>query len=152
MSDNETICLSVFGKPAGSGSKTAYKTPEGKMIVTPASKYQKPWQEAVKWTFLQSEYTKMIPLTEPLTVDIIFVFVRSKSHYGAGKNAGKLKVSAPAYPDKRPDIEKLARSTNDALTGLAWKDDSQIVNLTLQKVYGDRSGAQIEIKKLEAGE
>ena len=148
--NDETICLWVFGKPAGSGSKTAYRTPKGKMIVTPASKYQKPWQAAVKWTFLQSEYAKMIPLTCSLAVDIIFTFVRSKSHFGTGKNAGKLKISAPAYPAKRPDIEKLARSTNDALTGLIWRDDSQIVNLTLQKIYGDRSGARIEIKKREA--
>ena len=119
------------------------------MILTPASKYQKPWQEAVKWAFLQSEYAQMIPLTCPLAVDITFVFVRSKSHFGTGKNAGKLKISAPMYPAKRPDIEKLARSTNDALTGLVWKDDSQIVRLTLQKIYGERSGAQITIEKRE---
>lgn len=149
---NETIHLWVYGKPAGSGSKTAYRTPKGKMIVTPASKYQKPWQEAVKWSFLQSEYAKMIPLTEPLAVDITFILPRSKSHFGTGKNAGKLKISAPMYPATRPDIEKLARSTNDALTGLVWKDDSQIVSLILQKIYGDRSGARIEIRKREAGE
>lgn len=149
-SNDETIYLSVFGKPAGSGSKTAFRTPKGRMIVAPASKYQKPWQEAVKWSFLQSEYAQMIPLTCPLAVDIIFTFVRSKTHFGTGKNAKKLKMSAPAYPAKRPDIEKIARSTNDALTGLVWADDSQIVQLTLQKIYGDRSSARIEIKKREA--
>lgn len=145
---SETIYLHVSGKPAGSGSKTAYRTPQGRMIVTPASKYQKPWQEAVKWSFLESEYAKMTSLTEPLDVRIDFCFIRPNNHFGTGKNKGKLKSSAPAYPAKRPDIEKLARSTNDALTGLVWKDDSQIVLLTVAKIYSDRSGADITIKEV----
>lgn len=146
---SETIHLWVQGKPAGSGSKTAYRTPQGRMIVTPASKYQKPWQETVKWGFLESQYAKMKPWTEALKVDLLFVFVRPNSHFGTGKNAGLLKASAPAYPAKRPDIEKLARSTNDALTGFVWKDDSQIVVLTVSKIYSERSGVDITIKRLK---
>ena len=151
MMNENTIEFWVSGKPAGSGSKTAYRTPKGKMIVTPASKYQKPWQEAVKWGFLNSRHANMVTLTCPLVVEITFFFVRSQSHFGTGKNAGKLKNSAPKHPAKRPDIEKLARSTNDALTGLVWKDDSQIVDLHIYKRYADRSGATIIIKEVKNG-
>ncbi len=122
------------------------------MIVAPASKYQKPWQEAVKWSFLESEYARMILWTEPLDVKISFCFIRPNSHFGTGKNAGLLKASAPTYPAKRPDIEKLARSTNDALTGLVWKDDSQIVLLTVAKIYSTHSGADITIQRMEVEE
>ena len=146
---SNTIHLWVQGKPAGSGSKTAYKTPQGRMIVTPASKYQKPWQEAVKWGFLQSEYAKMKPLTEALDVRIDFCFVRPNNHFGTGRNKGKLKSSAPLYPAKRPDVDKLARSTIDALTNLVMKDDSQIVLLTVSKIYSDRSGADIRVSELK---
>ena len=122
------------------------------MIVAPASKYQKPWQEAVKWSFLESEYARMILWTEPLDVKISFCFIRPNSHFGTGKNAGLLKASAPTYPAKRPDIEKLARSTNDALTGLVWKDDSQIVLLTVAKIYSTHRGADITIQRMEVEE
>ncbi len=147
---SDTIHLWALGKPAGSGSKTAYRTPKGRMIVTPASKYQKPWQEAVKWSFLESEYAKMKPWIGPLDVKIDFCFVRPNNHFGTGKNAGLLKSSAPSYPAKRPDVDKLARSTLDGLTGLVMIDDSQIVVLTVRKIYSDHSGADIIIKK--AGE
>lgn len=36
---------------------------------------------------------------------------------------------------KRPDIDNLAKAVLDALNGVAWDDDSQIVKLTASKEY-----------------
>jgi Holliday junction resolvase RusA-like endonuclease len=36
---------------------------------------------------------------------------------------------------KKPDIDKLARSVLDALTGVIWKDDSQVVQMIVFKRY-----------------
>lgn len=33
-----------------------------------------------------------------------------------------------------PDVLKLARGVEDALTGIVWRDDAQIVNESLSKV------------------
>jgi len=38
------------------------------------------------------------------------------------------------YP-KRPDLDKLVRGVLDALTGVCYRDDSQVVTLTAQKVW-----------------
>ena len=35
-----------------------------------------------------------------------------------------------------PDVLKLARGVEDALTGIVWRDDAQIVNESLNKVVG----------------
>src|SRR6478609_7705675 len=35
----------------------------------------------------------------------------------------------------RPDVDKLARSALDALTGVLWVDDSRVVSLCVQKPY-----------------
>ncbi|MDD5501978.1 MAG: RusA family crossover junction endodeoxyribonuclease [Candidatus Thermoplasmatota archaeon] len=147
------ISFLVQGRPAGSGSKVAFKTPQGKMIVAPASKFQKPWQEAVKWAFTQSPYGqtvygRRVLLTGPLKVSITFIFIRPQSHFGSGANADKLKKSAPQHPFHRPDLDKLIRSTGDALTGLIWRDDSQIVELTATKVFGDKTGALVRVEEL----
>jgi hypothetical protein len=37
---------------------------------------------------------------------------------------------APARPTGYPDLSKLARSTEDALTGILWDDDAQITGYT----------------------
>ena len=38
-----------------------------------------------------------------------FRFVRPKSHYGTGRNAKKLKPSAPPHHTQKPDATKLLR-------------------------------------------
>jgi crossover junction endodeoxyribonuclease RusA len=48
-------------------------------------------------------------------------------------------------PFKRPDIDKLARAVLDALTGVAYDDDEQVVKLTASKEYAETEGAWIKI-------
>ena len=48
-------------------------------------------------------------------------------------------------PHKRPDIDKLARAVLDALTGVAYEDDEQVVKLTASKEYAETEGAWIKI-------
>jgi Holliday junction resolvase RusA-like endonuclease len=39
-----------------------------------------------------------------------------------------------AFHETRPDLDNLAKSTKDALTGILWRDDSQIAILNARKV------------------
>lgn len=92
-------------------------------------------------------------LTGPLRVDICFYLPRPKGHYGTGRNAGKLKDSAPLWCDKKPDIDNLTKSTVDALTDIGlWHDDSQIVEQALSKTYAADPtgvGADFTIERMD---
>jgi Holliday junction resolvase RusA-like endonuclease len=77
---------------------------------------------------------------------------RIGSHYGSGKNAEKLKPTAPKFHTVKPDATKLLRSTEDALTGILWRDDAQIARQTVEKSYGERAGAWITVEQLELAE
>jgi len=64
----------------------------------------------------------------------------------------KIKFFMPASRNKgacitRPDLDKLARAVMDALEGIIYADDSQVVRLTAEKVYNPFKGADIEIKE-----
>ena len=63
-----------------------------------------------------------------------FYFPRPQSHR---LRSGALKAAAPKRPGVKPDIDKLARALCDALTGIAFADDSRIVTLTAEKRYVD---------------
>lgn len=49
-----------------------------------------------------------------------------------------------------PTFDKLLRGLLDALTGIAYKDDSQVIDISAEKVYSKCDGADIEIYWLGA--
>lgn len=86
------------------------------------------------------------PLTGPLAVSMSFTMPRPKSHY---RSNGAVKPNAPAYHVVKPDSLKLARSTEDALTGILWVDDSQVqFESGPKKFYGERPGCWIKVSPL----
>lgn len=68
------------------------------------------------------------PSEGPIGVMLTFFFPRPKSHFGSGRNAGKLKASAPEFPitKGRNDLDKLVRLVLDGMTGVVYVDDSQV--------------------------
>ena len=49
------------------------------------------------------------------------------------------------YPTVAPDLDKYIRGVLDALTGIAYQDDSQVIDIKAEKVYSDTPGADIKI-------
>ena len=85
----------------------------------------------------------------PLWVSCHFYMVRPKGHYGTGKNAGKLKASAPQYHTvKRYDTDNLLKWVLDCLNGMAWKDDCQVVELYGIKQYSVNPRTEIKIGEM----
>jgi len=114
--------------------------------VTDDNPKSKQWQAAVAEVSRQVYDGPL--LTDALRVTIRFFLPRLKGHYGTGRNAGKLKVSAPEYPTTRPDVLKLARGVEDALTGVIWRDDAQIVSEPLEKSWGEPARCEVIIEVL----
>jgi crossover junction endodeoxyribonuclease RusA len=52
------------------------------------------------------------------------------------------------YPTVAPDLDKQIRSVLDALSGVAYLDDAQVIDIKAKKVYSDIPGAEIVIKLL----
>jgi hypothetical protein len=46
----------------------------------------------------------------------------------------------------RPDVLKLARAIEDAITGVIWVDDSQIIDEHLYKRWGDPARVEVTIE------
>lgn len=138
----------VPGIPATAGSKTGfYNKKSGRVIMAPANKRQKPWMSHVQATAL--EYYDDSPVTDPIRMELVFCMPRPKSHFGTGKNQDVLKDTAPEYHTKKPDLTKLLRAVEDALTGIIWRDDSQVIINKCSKQYVDTTpGVQVRIKTI----
>ena len=87
------------------------------------------------------------PLLGACKVKLVFKLKRRKDHLSTN---GQVRASAPKhYVVKKNDIDKLVRSTLDGLTGVAFKDDCQVINLIAERRYvnfGEQCGADIEIQ------
>ena len=137
----------VYGTPAPQGSKRHV----GNGLMVESSKKVKPWrQDVVAAAIEAAEQTPdFTPFIGPVKIRVEFVFTRPKAHYGTGRNADVLKLSAPRWVDKKPDIDKLLRATFDALsTAGVWRDDNQAAQVFASKSYGDQPGALIHLESL----
>lgn len=152
-----TLMIRVYGTPAPQGSKNAFPIHRkdgstGVALVESAGQKLTTWRQAVRLAAMEAMRTRgWKPGPDPASVSLEFFLPRPKSHYGTGRNAGTLKPSAPKYPTTRPDLDKLTRATNDALTQAgAIFDDSKIIDQPLTKGYADDidPGAFIIIERL----
>lgn len=148
MQTDDQVNIWVPGIPQPGGSKKGFvyfDKNQGKhrAIITEANRKSKPWRQSVEWSVQELIQT---PMEGALELRIVFFMPRPKNHYGTGRNAQTLKPSAPHFHTSKPDTTKLIRSTEDALKGIAWIDDTQVADQSAQKIYGDRPGALIQIR------
>ena len=134
-------------RPGGSKNAFAFRRKDGSLgaRVTDAGKHTKKWRECIA-AAARRAYDGP-PLTGPLAIVMIAYMPRPKGHYGTGRNANKLKATAPAFHLIKPDATKLLRAAEDAMTGIIWKDDSQVVRQEVEKLYAN-AAAQIGLHVL----
>jgi len=124
--------FTVYGKPAQMGSKKAFVRGGRAIITDDNSDKRKQWANAVSSKAAEVMAGATV-ISSPVSLQVIFFFGRPKSHFGSGRNASQLKASAPERHAQTPDLDKLVRCLGDALTGIVYRDDSQIVALSAER-------------------
>jgi crossover junction endodeoxyribonuclease RusA len=92
----------------------------GNGILIESSKRVGPWRAVVALTV--GEQTTSV-LDGPVRIELQFVMPRPK--------ATPKRSTPPAV--KKPDLDKLTRAVLDAITGVSYRDDSQVVDLVASK-------------------
>jgi len=62
------------------------------------------------------------------------------------KKTAAMMKSGEIRPTKKPDVDNYIKSICDALNGVAYVDDSQIVEIRCRKYYDDGQGERVEIE------
>ena len=148
------LSFTVYGKPAQMGSKRAFvfgkEGPNPRAVMTDDnSAKRKAWATSVAQ--VAADAMKGRPISDkPIQVIARFFFARPKSHYGTGKNASKLKASAPHRHSQSPDLDKLERCLNDAMTGIVFRDDKQICEAVSGREWTDQQErCEVMVMELE---
>lgn len=128
------IEFKVIGEPEPKGSARALMI-KGRPTVVPDNSRSKKWEREVK--VVASRVAPAEPFDCPVRLEVEFTMPRPQK---------------PMFemPATCPDVDKLVRSTADALTGILYVDDGRIVELIGSKRYGHPLGARIKLTTLDA--
>jgi Holliday junction resolvase RusA-like endonuclease len=86
------------------------------------------------------------PLESALTVFLYLRYTVPASYSKKRKEACLLGLEYP----KRIDIDNVYKSITDAMNGIVYLDDSQIVEAHIKKVYAEQSGANIMVQECDS--
>lgn len=128
------IKLTIPGRPIGKGRAKVY----GKHGVTPERTVL--YENLIKMVFQESGQSKMNG----------FLHMEVKAYYpiplGKSKKNRELMEKGVIRPAVKPDLDNVAKAIMDALNGLAYSDDKNIVELQLSKYYDNNERVEIVIE------
>jgi Holliday junction resolvase RusA-like endonuclease len=136
----DEISFIVLVKPQQQGSMSAF-TPKGweRPIITDSNKNLKPYRKEVGKSALSKRqelgfYEILFGKHVPVHAEFKFFFTKPQSVSGKRKDHVV-----------KPDLSKLVRSTEDALTGIIYADDAQITSIKAEKFYGFPERVEVKI-------
>lgn len=138
--------IAKFIVPGRAQTKGSWKSINGRLV--PDNKKSKPYEKAVAAAAFDAYCYEGSPrplLQGGVVVKIVCYFRRPKSHYRTGRYAHLLKDTSPRMHVYKPDCDKLARNILDAMTGVVYRDDSQVVGVKVSKVYDDRERTEVMV-------
>ena len=131
----------VEGNPVGKGRPRFRRTKN--FVQTYTDSKTAAWEEKVKSAAKQG-MGDTPPLETPVSVYGYFGLSVPSSH---SKKRTTACLEGREAPSKKPDLDNMAKAVLDAMNGVVFKDDSQIINLHLKKVYSIEVGVNVLVKE-----
>jgi crossover junction endodeoxyribonuclease RusA len=131
------ITFDVIGRPSPQGSKKSI----GNNRFVESSKFLPAWRKAVRVAAEEAVTASMwARVSGPVELEVMFYLDRPSS----------ISKTKRPQPTVAPDLDKLVRGVGDALTGVVYDDDSQVIRCLAWKVYADTRvpGAFIRVNEL----
>ena len=86
--------------------------------------------------------------SEPLETPVsLYLYIRVPIPASATKKRLQAIADGSEKPIKKPDASNILKSVEDGMNGVVYKDDSQIINIHVTKVYASEPGVDICVKE-----
>lgn len=151
MREPTVLSFYVPGDPVPQGSTRAFAR-NGRAFTTddPSGRIER-WRgdirTAARETMAREWGGDLVPATGSVTADLMFRIRRPRSHFlpvNSRRPEPVLRSTAPLFVLGSPDLDKLTRAVLDALTGVLYDDDSQVVSLgQTRKIWGWEAGVLV---------
>lgn len=103
------------------------------------------WERAVA-TMGKAAMAGREPLTGPVELLVVFLLPVPRSWPDWKRREA---LSGRLVPTAKPDWDNLGKGVSDALNGIAWADDAQVVDCFTRKRYAAAPCAVVHVKPLD---
>lgn len=135
------IAFTVPGEPVAKGRARTVSKGSKTWSFTPQKTKQ--YEEVVKMYALRHRQSPL--LTKALFAEILVYKSIPKTF---SKKRTEMAISEELRPTTRPDSDNYAKLVLDALNGLIYEDDSQVVDLQVSKFYSKEPRVEVYINEL----
>lgn len=130
-------------EPMGKERPRAYSCHGHTQVYTPYKTRE--YEQMVRDIYALQVGHKRFPDDAEILLEIIACFSVPKS---ASKEKRRLMLSGDIRPKKKPDYDNIAKIITDALNGVAYKDDAQIVSAEIHKRYSTKSCVYVTMESI----
>ena len=133
------VNFSIDGPPHGKGRPRFRRF--GNFVQTYTDAKTKSYETLVKEAAIKAMGSSP-PLEGPVKLDLIIRLPVPKSY---SKKLSEACLSGLVSPVKKPDWDNVAKSVADAMNGVIYLDDSQIVYAVISKAYAAEAGVDVVV-------
>ncbi|MFC4305766.1 RusA family crossover junction endodeoxyribonuclease [Cohnella boryungensis] len=137
------IEFTVFGEPVAQGRPRASTKSGFVRMYDPAK--SRDYKDYVR--LAAAEYAPAKLLEGPLAVMVIAYRSIPKSFSRRKATAAE---AGEIYPTSKPDADNYLKGVKDALKGVMWVDDSQVVDAYARKRYSFKPRIEVKIRQMGA--
>ena len=141
----QKLKFEVPGSPIGQG-RPKFSTINGHAVAYDPEKSRN-YKAYVKLLATQAMKEQGFTMIDgPCCLDILACFEVPKSK---SKKFREAALNGLERPTKKPDLSNIVKGIEDALNGLAYKDDSSIVFLSVAKCYSEVPRVEVILREIE---
>ncbi len=135
------VTFKVDGDPVG--KQRARYAKRGNFVQTYTPDKTRNYESSIKEAAIQAMGSNEI-LETPVN---LYLYIRAPIPKSLPKKRLEACLNGLEKPIKKPDASNVLKSVEDAMNGVVYKDDSQIVNIHVTKVYSSQSGIDVCVKE-----
>ncbi|WP_136474530.1 RusA family crossover junction endodeoxyribonuclease [Pseudomonas sp. DG56-2] len=143
MSDLSPVSFRVPGEPQGKGRPRIGKVGQHSRMFTP--------QKTVAYEGVVALAAQTVMQGRELLQGAVMVEMRIivSIPQSMSKKRKAMALAGDIFPIKKPDVDNVEKAIFDAINGVVWKDDVQVVDVFKRKRYGETPGVHVRIVQLQ---
>lgn len=138
------VKFTVLGEPQGKGRPKFSR--RGNFVKTYTPDKTVLYENLICIEYQRQCSGQRFPDKEPLAMKITAYYTIPAS---ASKKRQQFMEAGRIRPTKKPDMDNIIKVVADALNKVAYRDDTDIVRISLEKFYDRQPRIEIEIKTME---